>query len=100
MVRPGEPGHLASGDNRECRTKTPRVGALLTHGRYALLVYLMCGYSYILPRMKDIHVWLPDDEAEQFAALAREEERSITAMVRKLAREAMAERNRKKAANE
>ena len=45
--------------------------------------------------MKDIHVWLPDDEAERIAALARDEDRSITAMVRKLAREAMAARARK-----
>ena len=42
--------------------------------------------------MKDIHVWLQDDEAERIAAIAKAEDRSLTNMVRFLAREALARR--------
>jgi len=42
------------------------------------------------PPIKDIHVWLPDNDAEQIAALARAEDRSLTNMVLVLVRPALA----------
>lgn len=51
-----------------------------------------------VPVMKDIHLWLPDDEAERFASVAKAEDRSLTNMVRTLAREGLAARETKKPA--